>query len=74
MSSLAFDDADKVRHFGDHATHCRRVFEGGATADFIQAESDAVSYTHLDVYKRQLWNRETPQKQGPQTVHTAAGL
>jgi len=21
-----------------------------------------------------LWNRETPQKQGPQTLHTAAGL
>ena len=33
----------------------KNVFYVGDTAD-IQSIMEAVSYTHLDVYKRQLWN------------------
>jgi hypothetical protein len=39
-SSLAFDDAHEVRDLGDHAPHCRRVFEGRTAADLVETETD----------------------------------
>jgi len=38
---------------------------GYAIWERIQAEIDAVSYTHLDVYKRQQWDPRSPSTRRP---------